>query len=100
MLEQLLQVLPRYAYLQTLGEPSEACTVLRKPIVLAMVYETASKNLLVAMIETLSDRLACDDGFVQLVSSWRQLPLVPHLLSEDLSDVQDLPESRFGGRRS
>lgn len=44
------------------------------------------------MINALSDRLACEDGLVQWASSRRQLPLVPHILAEDLSDLQDLPE--------
>ena len=44
------------------------------------------------LLNAMSDRLALEDGFVQCASSWRQLPLVPQILSEDLSDVQDLPE--------
>ena len=63
------------------------CQHLRKPVLLAMLQP---EDTILQLLNAMSDRLACDDGFVQLASSWRHMPIVPHL-SEDLSDIQDLP---------
>lgn len=60
---------------------------LRKPVLLAMLQP---EDTILQLLNAMSDRLACHDGFVQLASSWRHMPIVPHL-SEDLSDIQDLP---------
>ena len=46
---------------------------------------------LTELLDTLYDRVSADEGFI-LSTSWRQLPLVPQLLAEDLCDMQDLPE--------
>ncbi len=67
---------------------AHACGLhLRKPVLLAILQP---EDTILQLLNAMSDRLACDDGFVQLASSWRHMPIVPHL-SEDLSDIQDLP---------
>lgn len=69
------------------------CQHLRKPVLLANAMSdrlSCYEDTILQLLNAMSDRLACDDGFVQLASSWRHMPIVPHL-SEDLSDIQDLP---------
>jgi len=46
---------------------------------------------LVIAINALSDGIAIDEGFSSF-ASWKQMPLVPKVLSEDLTDVEDLPK--------
>lgn len=58
-------------------------------MLLAMIKPQES---ILQLLNAMSDRLALEDGFFQCATSWRQLPLVPQILSEDLSDIQDLPE--------
>ncbi|CAK9087275.1 Helicase required for RNAi-mediated heterochromatin assembly 1 [Durusdinium trenchii] len=77
LVDQILEARPMEAYLLKLG---------------AGLLREGRVSSLIAMINALSDRLACEDGLVQWASSRRQLPLVPHILAEDLSDLQDLPE--------